>query len=154
MSLSHRSRGFTLVELVVVMSLLALLLAIGVPQLLNRANNVDEQRTIRQLTEAVEAVRGHHLALRQLPGVEQLADLAPGPTYTTAAASPNHISYAATTSTAAFAAVSGSGTCFLYRIDFAAGTDESGTFDTTAQPELECSAATALTHIEEFEEWR
>lgn len=77
MNLTSRRTGFTLIELIVVIALVAVLAAVVAPNLLGRAGEAKRQSTTIQLEKVVSAVELYRLETGRYP--DKLADLVQRP---------------------------------------------------------------------------
>jgi len=111
--------GFTLIELMVVILIIAILLAIAIPTFLGARNSADDRAAQASLRNALTAAKTAYVNTQDYSGATAtgLAAIEPSLTYTTAASTgPNNISvYVDTTDNnqgVELAALSHTGTCW------------------------------------------
>jgi type IV pilus assembly protein PilA len=150
----QHDEGFTLIELMVVVMIIAVLLAIAIPTFLgsqNKAKDRSAQSSLRNTLTAAKTIytdgqdytaAGPGLAAAAAPAGNlvraepSLAFVVPG----TASTDPKTVSVATTASTFYGAAMSSSGTCYYIKDDIAAGT----TYGQTSTA-ADCTGTKALT---------
>lgn len=70
-----RERGFTLIELLIVVAVMAIVVAIGIPNLLNAIDRGRQKRTVSGLRAIASAVEAYALDFSSYPVVSDIASL-------------------------------------------------------------------------------
>lgn len=71
----NRNKGFTLTEIVVVISLIGILAIVIVPKVLSISDKANDKGVLTQFKNIEENVRYHLLAKKELPNIESFMDL-------------------------------------------------------------------------------
>ena len=138
----NEDEGFTLIELMVVVLIIAILLAIAIPTFLGARNRANDRAAQSSLRNALTAAKTIYTDSQNYTEANQtkLLEVEPSLSYQTAASDDyKTVSVSATISTWGGAALSKTGTCFVIRdLSGAGGGTQYGT-------DSACTGAAALT---------
>jgi type IV pilus assembly protein PilA len=142
----HDEDGFTLIELMVVVLIIAILLAIAIPTFLgaqNKAKDRSAQSSLRNTITAAKTIYADSSDYTQASSAN-LSPIEPSLSFkanAVASTGPKEVSVLGSTMTLYYAASkSATGTCFYIRDDVTAGTAAGGTWFTTAVAPDVCTA--------------